>query len=184
MAVDEAGSQPALAVEGGPPGPALRWLAALAFVHLALIAVFLWGNPVHGTAVESVFHVYQNLAGTWRNYSFFAPDVASDYRAAFILDDAAGGGSTLVELTGDNREITFRYSAIIAACMDDAGAREIFAQSWAALLLGARPDAAQVTVAVDRLEMPGMAAYRAGRRPTWRRVYAGVFDRRARSSPP
>jgi hypothetical protein len=182
--VDKAGSQPAPPPEGGPPGLALRWLTILAFLHLALVAAFLWGNPSHGTDAESPLHVYQSFSGTWRNYAFFAPDITSDYRAAFVLDDAAGTGSTLVELTGDNREITFRYGAIVAACMETADAREIFAQSWAALLLGARPDAARVTVIVERLEMPGMAAYRAGRRPTWKRIYAGMFDRRTSPSSP
>jgi hypothetical protein len=184
VAIDEPDSQPAPLAEGEPPGLALRSLAALAFFHLILTAAFLLGNPSHGTAAESVLHVYQSLSGTWRNYAFFAPDVASGYRAAFVLDDAPGAGSTFVDLIGDNREITFRYDVIIAAGMKSANTREIFAQSWAALLLGTRPDVSQVTVIVDRLDMPGMAAYRAGRRLVWKRIYVGVFDRRTRPSSP
>lgn len=176
-------SQPPPPVKGELPGLPLRLLALFAFLHLTLVAAFLWGDPGRGFAAESALHVYQSLSGTWRDYAYFAPGVSSDYKAAFLLD-RAGMGSTLVELIGDNREITLRFDTVIASCMGDARAREIFAQSWAAFLLGARPDSAWVTVVVERLETPGMAAYRAGRRPVWRRIYAGMFDRRARLSSP
>lgn len=154
-------------------------MAVLAILHLVSVAGVLLVNTGRGSsAVSAALRTYQSFAGTWRDYAFFAPDVASDYKAGFVLDDDAGTSSTLVDLGGASREISFRYDSMIASCMADAGGREVFAQSWAALLLGARPDAARVTVMVKRLNMPGMAAYRAGRRAAWEIVYAGTFDRR------
>ena len=47
-----------------------------------------------------------------------------------------------------------------------------------------RPDAAQVTVMVKRLDVPTMARYREGRRAEWKLIYAGTFGRRASRSTP
>ncbi len=159
-----------------PPSAALRFVAALAFLHLLSVVAVLWAHAGQGASTAAAtLRFYRSFTGTFRDYTFFAPDIASDYKAAFLVEDKTG--STLVRLGGDHREISLRYDALIAACMSKDAGRDLFARSWAALLLGAHPNATRVTVMVSRLAIPRMGDYRAGLRPTWANVYAGEFDR-------
>jgi hypothetical protein len=160
-----------------PPARAARVLAVLASLHLAYLITFVWlgvGRFPPGAAGRAL-QTYGNLSGASRDYSFFAPNVASEVKAAFFVEGAAGGPSKLVTFDSDNREIVFRYACILKAGMQDPRVRDLFAQSWAALVLGSQPDAERVTVIVHRKDLPGMDEYRQGRRPAWKLIYAGEF---------
>lgn len=130
--------------------------------------------------VGEALRLYKNLSGAFRDYTFFAPNVASDVRAGFLLEDARGGTS-FVAFRARNREVAFKYNSIIAVSMRDERGRDLFARSWAAFMLGSQPAAATVTVAVESFVLPPMPEYRAGLRPEWRTLYVGTF---ARQRPP
>jgi hypothetical protein len=143
------------------------------------VTLFIWADwperyPRH---LNTIFRTYQNLSGTFRDYAFFAPTVGSDLKAGFLVEDSAGR-SRLVNFTADNREVAFRYNCIITACMRDVRGRDLFAQSWAALLLSSNPDTSRVTVIVREFSLPPMEAYREGQRPRWETIYLGEFAQR------
>lgn len=154
-------------------------LAMLAALHLALVCVFIWSDaseasdgPLHRT-----LRTYKNLSGIFRDYRFFAPAVASDVRAGFFLEQP-DGTSAFQAFLADNLEVGFRYSCIVGSSMRDEKLRDVMAQSWAAVMLSNHPEAARVTVVAQSYELPTLRDYAAGRRPSWKVVYAGKFDRR------
>jgi hypothetical protein len=147
-----------------------------------LVVLFVWtGFPGRGSgALASAARIYQNVAGCFRDYAFFAPSVATPLKAAFLL---TGGQekAEVVTFTSSNREVAFRFDCLVAACMKEERGRDLFAQSWAALMLGSHPRAQTATVVVKSLDLPTMAESRAGKPPVWKIVYAGEFARRQRS---
>ncbi|HEY3132948.1 MAG TPA: hypothetical protein VGL91_26085 [Acidobacteriota bacterium] len=153
-------------------------LVVAVLLHLLLVALFIWTGFAEDWPgkLPGALRVYKNLSGTFRDYAFFAPAVASDLKAGFLVTDTAGE-ETFVNFVAKNREVGFRYNCIIAACMRDVRGRDLFAQSWAALPLGSNPDANRVTVMVKTLDLPSMRDYRAGKRPEWKTVYVGEFGR-------
>jgi hypothetical protein len=149
-----------------------------AFLHLLSVAVFIWSpfpESLRGV-FPAALRIYKNLSGTFRDYAFFAPRVASDLKAGFLLTDVSGG-ETFLDFAAQNSEVGFRYNCIIATCMRDANGRDLFAQSWAALVLGSHPSAKRVAVIVKTLDLPSMREYRAGKHSEWRTVYVGEFTR-------
>lgn len=154
-------------------------MAVLAVLHLAYVISFVWlgFGRVRG-AFTSTLLTYGNLSGTFRDYSFFAPNVASAIKVGFLVEDAEGSDPKLVTFDADSREIVFRYSCIMKAGMQDVRVRDLFAQSWAALVLSSEPTAKRVTVMAHRMILPSMDAYRRGQRPVWKPIYAGEFVRR------
>lgn len=157
---------------------------SLVLAHLLLVAAFLWADFVREPSrpLSAALLLYLNLSGSFRDYTYFAPNVGGDVKAAFLLEDPAGR-ARLVEFSSENREVDFRYDCIIHAAMWDEAGRDIHAQSWAALLLGNEAGAERVTVMVRQLEMPSMESYRRGERPRWETVYAGEFARRPKEKP-
>lgn len=141
--------------------------------------LFIWtGVAERATGrVGEALRLYKNLSGAFRDYTFFAPAVASDVKAGFLLEDTEGHAS-FVAFRARNREVAFKYNSIVAVSMRDERGRDLFAQSWAALMLGSHPAATSVTVVVDSFVLPPMKEYRAGARPAWQTIYAGTFARR------
>lgn len=156
-------------------------LAGLASLHLALVCLFIWTDitETSESAAGDSLRTYRNLSGIFRDYRFFAPRVASDVRAGFFLEQA-DGTSQFQAFLADNLEVGFRYHCIVGSGMRDKYLRDLMAQSWAAVMLDANPEAAMVTVVAQSYELPPMRAYAAGARPSWKVVYAGKFDRTAR----
>jgi len=165
-----------------------RLVAVLALLHLgfvvASVSIDFRGLP-SGLPRQGAY-TYCNLSGTFRDYTFFAPGVASALKTGFLVEDSAGGAPTMVVFGSESREVSFRYGSLMRSGMNDERGRDLFAQSWAALILGNDPGAANVTVMVERMIVPSMDEYRRGQRPQWAAVYAGKFDRRpgAPAAPP
>jgi hypothetical protein len=156
-----------------------RAATCLMLLHLLSVAAFIWTDlPERAPAkLSAALVLYKNVSGSFRDYTFFAPSVGSDYKAAFLLEDA-NRRSRVVNFLTNNPEADFRYRCIISSGMRSEAGRDLFAQSWAALVLGGNPDASKVTVAVKRYSLPTMEAYRQGQRPQWQMVYVGEFMRR------
>lgn len=155
-------------------------LAAL--LHLAATVAFVWTGfaerPGWGVAGE-LLRLYKNASGAFRDYTFFAPSVASDLKAGFLLE-GPDEKARFVHFSAQNKEIAFRYNCIVAACMRDVKGRDLFARSWAAVFLTPGSGVDRTTVMVKALDMPTMGAYRHGTRPEWRTIYASTFGRNAR----
>lgn len=160
--------------------PRLRhWVfSGLAVVHLTMLVLFVWSGFAQSSpsTTASVVRTYRNFSGAFRDYAFFAPAVASDLRAGFILEYESGE-TRFLRFAADDREVAFRYNNIVAASMRDVRGRDLFAQSWAAFILGAHPDAVRASVITETFVVPSMAEYRAGERPDWTFVYVGRFER-------
>jgi hypothetical protein len=162
-----------------------RLMATFALLHLGFVVASVsinFGSLPSGLPRQGAL-TYCNLSGTFRDYTFFAPGVASALKAGFLVEDAGGGAPTLVTFGSESREVSFRYGSIMRSGMNDERGRDLFAQSWAALILGNEPGAANVTVMVERMVVPSMDEYRRGQRPQWAAVYAGKFDRRPAGPP-
>jgi hypothetical protein len=147
-------------------------MALLALAHLAfVVASISSGFSLFRGGVGKAALTYSNVSGAFRDYTFFAPSVASAIRAAFLVEDA-DRGRQLVAFDTPNRELGLRYNSIVRSGMQDERARDLFAQSWAALLLGM----------VEWLHTPTMAEFARGARPEWQPLYVGDFaPRRAPS---
>jgi hypothetical protein len=159
-----------------------RILVGLALLHVASVGMFVWTDFVKRAPADTVasgLRLYQSLSGSFRDYRFFAPSVASDSKAGFLLKSKTGE-LRMVNFASTNKEINFRYNCIISS-MRDERAQDLFARSWAAFLLGANPDADSVAVVVKAFIVPTMADYRRGVQPDWRLVYASEFARTASS---
>lgn len=159
--------------------------AVLAALHLAFVALFIWTDFSEGDDSPGLraLRSYKSASGIFRDYRFFAPAVASDMRAAFVLRKA-DGASELVPLAADNLEVGFRYNCIIGASMRNERVRDLMAQSWAAAMLGLHPEVPRLTVVAQAYDLPAMADYAAGERPRWQTVYGGTFDHKRRVDAP
>ncbi len=155
-------------------------VATLASVHLVLISLFLWTGLADstGSAPARALQTYKNLAGIFRDYRFFAPNVSSDVRAGFILAQS-DGTSAFHAFMSENLEVSLRYGCIVAASMRDDKVRDVLAQSWAAVMLGQHPEATRVAVVAQGFHLPSLQAFAGGEKPAWKVIYAADFDRKA-----
>lgn len=166
----------------GDEGPAGVW-ACIAALHLAAVCVFIWTDLSRGES-DAAFHrgvrTYKDLSGVVSDYRFFAPAVSSDTRAGFLLE--LRDGSTLfqpLESGSDALEVGLRYECIVASSLRSSKrTQDVLAQSWAAVMLGAHPEASRVTVVIQSYVLPPMQAFAAGTKPDWSLQYTGTFDRR------
>ena len=160
-----------------------RVLVGLALLHVLSVVMFIWTDLVERAPANTVapwLRLYQSLSGSFRDYRFFAPSVANDAKAGFLLKSKTGE-LRVINFASTSKEINFRYNCIISS-MRDTRAQDLFARSWAAFLLGAYPDADSVAVAVKAFIIPSRADYRRGVQPDWRLVYASEFARTASSA--
>lgn len=157
--------------------PVLR--VGLVLGHLALVCALLWGGlgATSDDPVARTLRTYRSVAGLFRDYSFFAPNVSSGTRVGFMLETRQG--SRFEPLTHRNPEVARRLQCIASTALNERKARELLGRSLAATALGKHPDATAVTVVGQKHELPSPEAYRAGARPTWQTLYAQDFARKA-----
>jgi hypothetical protein len=155
-------------------------VASLVLLHLLSVALFIWADWPERTPrrLQTVLRIYQNFSGSFRDYAFFAPAVGTDLKAGFLLEKSTGRESRFINFLAAGTEVRFRYNCILLASMRDQRARDLFAQSWSALVLGANPDMDRVTVMVKEFVLPSLRDFRRGQRPRWEAIYAGKFGRR------
>ncbi|MEM7676296.1 MAG: hypothetical protein AAF449_09870 [Myxococcota bacterium] len=163
------------------PSAVTKILAALAVAHLSFVVVFVVTRLFSADMVwkTRALASYANLTGVFRDYSFFAPGVASGTRAAFVVRTDDDSAPEIVHLDSDSREIMFRLSCLVKSGRYDEKVEDLFAQSWATVMFNQRPRASSVTVMVQTQKLPSMQEYRAGRRPEWFHSYVAEFERRA-----
>ncbi len=152
-------------------------LTALAGVHLALVVCGAagWAVP-EDNAPGRALRAGRAMTGSDMSFGFFAPDVASELRARFILTDRAGRTWTDALDLGSNPEVRLRVGNVVALAYIPA-LRQAAAASLAAAMFGRHPEAVHVVVSIDIHEPPTMAEYRTGARPEWLPFYDAAFSR-------
>lgn len=165
---------------GNDERQAALW-ACIAVLHLAAVGAFLWTGLVHvnsDAVLDRGVRTYQSLSGVLSDYRYFAPAVASDSRAGFLIEQS--DGSSLFEpLASDELEVARRYRCIVASSLRaNRKTQDVLAQSWAAVMLGIHPESTRVTVVIQSYQLPTMDAWAAGAKADWAIHYTGTFSRR------
>lgn len=152
--------------------------AILAVAHLALVAWHATGQPIPGRRSwpNRAVGVYAMLSGADNRYGFFAPSVSASVRAVIVAAaDGERTKETELKFT-DSVEANLRLGTEIDLFPRvDPSLRRLIAASWAASALGSDPTLPSVLVRVEYHDLPTMREYRAGRRPSWVRLYEGRF---------
>jgi hypothetical protein len=157
--------------------------AVLAAVHLCLV---IWGATQFRLPPDNplmrAFDIYGTLSGANTGYGFFAPEIGSELRARFEIEDSAGRTFTDTLQRGVNRETALRINNIIGTIterMEKPAERRRLAASWAGKMFARHPDARQVAVILESYDLPSLERYRAGDRTGWSPFYRAVFSRRS-----
>lgn len=143
-------------------------LRAAAGAHLAVALVYSTHVLVEyhlPPALERVMRGYGAYSGTSAHFNFFAPTVATQYRAQFLLA-TRDGRTRPADIRTDSSEANQRL-ALMVNVYQVPEARPYLVRSWAVFLLERNPDAASVETRVAILDIPRIAEARAGKRATW-----------------
>jgi hypothetical protein len=153
----------------------MMWIAA-AGAHLALVICGAAGitpvSPAHfaGRIIET----YRSYSGANSGFGFFAPGVASEWRATF---DVCNNGHCIPaaeeQVAGESRLLLQTINSLLG----ENELRDLLAASHAARLFARYPHADAVLVKAGIFVVPTMAQYRRGARPQWRDLYGFAFRR-------
>jgi len=151
------------------------WIAA-AGAQLALVRCGAAGvtpvSPAHlpGRIIET----YRAYSGANSGFGFFAPGVASEWRATF---DVCNNGhcipATEEQVAGESRLLLLTINGLLG----ESELRDLLAASHAARQFARYPHADAVLVKAGVFVVPTMAQYRRGARPQWRDLYGFAFRR-------
>lgn len=125
--------------------------------------------------VGTVYRLVGELTGAYNSFGYFAPSVASQVRVKLMNVSVDGSTNEKVLMTG-NTEVDLRLHTMMGF-FPVPEAQQLFARSWAATAL-ADPEVKETTVSVQVFELPTMAQYRNGERPTWKEFFRASYGRR------
>ena len=149
--------------------------AVAAGAHLAVVILGAARIPVPQSSLAGkVYGVYGAYSGANNSYGFFAPGVASKWRAALDSYDPAEEKWTTWTKPAANLELGVLDSTITGYFSNDE-LREAFAASWAGSGMAQAPGAAVVVVRAEAFLVPTMAEYREGARGRWQTLAAYAF---------
>src|SRR5947209_2453116 len=143
------------------------WTVAVrvaAIFHLILVSLgALHVFPFRSSSwIGTILGTYSAYSGADNAYGYFAPSVASEWRAVFDLYDGASNHWTTTTWESSNPEIRLLLSTINGHfSLEDV--RESLAASWAGTILGENPHASVVVVKAQAYLIPTMKDFRAGR---------------------
>ncbi|MEX0611428.1 MAG: hypothetical protein WD738_23175 [Pirellulales bacterium] len=126
---------------------------------------------------------YATMSGAGSNYGFFAPQVGAPHRVRFSLQDGQGSTSWDVFDEANNAEARLRLTGIVdyafmaGTAAESPDWRKHLVRSWAAAMFTRHPTAVSLTAVVEAYDVPIMADYRAGSRPSWEVVYRAQVQR-------
>lgn len=126
-------------------------------------------------AIERVLRSYGAYTGTSAHFNFFAPTVATQYRAQFLLT-TQDGRTRPADIRTDSGEVNQRLALMVNAYQIPE-ARPYLVRSWTVFLLERHPDAASVETRVAILDIPRIAEARSGKRATWVELERTVTQR-------
>jgi hypothetical protein len=162
-------------------------LLLLAGGHLVVVvcgACYSLPDRNNGPAAQIVGW-YATMSGAGTSYGFFAPVVGARHRAKFLLIDGKGSKWWDVFDRASNLEARLRLTGIVENAFMSGDADEFpewrgrLVKSWAATMFTRHPRAKTLRVVVEYYDIPAIAEYRAGERPSWKTVYRGQVHRHA-----
>jgi hypothetical protein len=126
---------------------------------------------------------YAAISGAESSYGFFAPVVGAAHRARFLLKDDKR--STLWDGfdQASSLETRLRFTGIVENAFMSGDADEFpdwrkrLVKSWAAMMFTRHPRAESLTAVVEYYDVPTIAEYRTGSRPSWKAAYRGQVQR-------
>jgi hypothetical protein len=159
--------------------PATRRVAIIAAaIHLLIAAFFSTHWPVERLLpdfLERPLKLYGLYTGAQTHFNFFAPAVATQARARFVLHGRDGLTRT-AELPTPSAEANQRI-AMMFTFYGVPETRPFLARAWGIYMLTLHPDAVAVEVIVEALDIPPLREVRAGRPARWIEVDRAVLRR-------
>lgn len=159
-----------------------RWIwAGLGILHLVLVVIggFALKPPEAKGLLNDAFEFYGWLSGANLGYNFFAPEIGTELKVRFELDE--DGRADRLE-AGSSREAELRIGTLaylIGDAIEDKAKRQKVAASFAGKVLSRNPDSKKVTVFIETYDLPSMEEYRQGKPLGWSLFYRAAFARRA-----
>jgi hypothetical protein len=117
------------------------------------------------------------MSGADSRFGFYAPSVGSEYRARFILQDQFGAAWRDAFEEAKSPEVRLRLQGIIHGGFESAtekasaDMRQRLVKSWATTMFKRHPGAVSLGVVIEVYDIPTMAEYRVGSRPSWKTLY-------------
>ena len=149
--------------------PARRRLAvAAAAIHLSIAAFFSTHWPAERILpglLERPLKLYGLYTGAQTHFNFFAPAVATQARAQFVLH-RPDGTTARAELLTPSAEANQRL-AMMFTFYGVPEARPFLARAWAVHMLARHPEATAVEVRVEVLDIPALPDVKAGKPARW-----------------
>ena len=126
---------------------------------------------------------YGTMSGARSQYGFYAPEVGARYRPRFILQDdhEFTWCDSFAETASPEAQLRLEGTVEAAfangAPEESPASRQRLIKSWAAVMFNRHPSASSLTVVIEVYDIPFMAEFRAGSRPSWRAVYEAQLRR-------
>lgn len=152
-------------------------MLTFALFQLSLVAytVTYLPFPSNETPVGKAVAWYGAMSGGANRYGFFK-EVGSACRARFVMADETGETTWEDDLDhGMTHEAALRYQGAMFLYPEWG---ESLSSQWAATMFGRHPNAYQVHVIYEHIEVPTMEEFRAGKRPEWTPTVHDVFLRK------
>jgi hypothetical protein len=141
---------------------------AAAAIHLTVAALFCTHVPIERdlpAPLQRALAIYAGLTGVPTHFNFFAPVVAPQARADFVLVDGKGA-TRQVRLETPNSEANQRL-AMMFTFTGDERVRAYLMRAWSMYFLERHPDARAVEARLEILKLPTHAQAREGVKPAW-----------------
>jgi hypothetical protein len=141
-----------------------------------------------GAPLAYLLRWYAQLSGADSQYGFFAPEVGSEQRARFLLQDDEGCAWSETIDQAHSPEARLRLINIVESPFMSGTAAELpewrqeLVKSWAATMFSRHPRAVSLTIVVEAYDVPTMAEFRAGQAPSWKVVYEARVQRGSRAA--
>jgi hypothetical protein len=122
---------------------------------------------------------YSRLASADGGFNFYAPSVSAPFRAQFEVEEANGRHFTahLSDGMGFARTHSETMVAWFWVAATNPKLKRSIVASWASDMFSRFPSASKIGVTIEMYDLPTMANYRAGARPSWKPVYEANFNR-------
>jgi hypothetical protein len=154
-------------------------LIAFVIFHLLFVAVCGVCNirEVRPAGLQTILSVYGNYTGADGRYGFFAPHV-SEQIVMTVIGREASGREYVEEHRGSGPEAELRLTTFLHG-MVQIPVYDTPAAAFSVEMFNRLPTVQSVTILLSRYEVPTMAQYRQGQRPTSIDIYRATFIRKA-----
>jgi hypothetical protein len=139
--------------------------------YSAMKVIESWINPL-----RNVSEYYTEMAVLQADYSFFSPNISPDFLVSIKVQDLKGRCKD-ASFKFSNTEVEKRFHTCVLALSNlPPDLQDIMVKSWAARTLDLHPDAAQITVKIERNKIPEMSKFAQGKRNKPEKMLEVVFQ--------